>query len=98
MAREVASYWQLLLAAAALAIQISWACGWFLARTTDTDRTTAFFSSVTGGATEMAIQGERLIEHKSDYTRARARAKLCYTRVRPQKNGRGRIDFPIPVF
>jgi uncharacterized protein len=59
VAREVVSYWPLLVFAACFAIAVAWACGWFLSRTTDTDRTTAFFASVPGGAAEMAILGER---------------------------------------
>src|SRR6185295_9222349 len=59
VAQEVASYWPLLIFAALFAILVAWACGWFLARVTDTDRTTAFFASVPGGAAEMAVLGER---------------------------------------
>jgi hypothetical protein len=59
VAREVASYWPLLAFAALFAILVAWGCGWFLSRTTDTDRSTAFFASVPGGAAEMAILGER---------------------------------------
>jgi len=59
VAREVASYWTLLVFAALFSILVAWACGWFLSRTTDTDPTTAFFASVPGGAAEMAILGER---------------------------------------
>jgi len=59
VARQVASYWPLLGFAALFALLMAWACGWFLSRTTDTDRTTAFFASVPGGAAEMAILGER---------------------------------------
>ena len=59
VARQVASYWPLLIFAACFAILVAWACGWFLSHTTDTDRTTAFFASVPGGAAEMAILGER---------------------------------------
>lgn len=59
VAEQVASYWPLLLFAALFAILVAWACGWFLSRVTDTDRTTAFFASVPGGAAEMAILGER---------------------------------------
>ena len=59
VAREVASHWPLLVFAALFAILVAWACGWFLSRTTDTDRSTAFFASVPGGAAEMAILGER---------------------------------------
>ena len=59
VAREVASSWPLLLVASLFAIALAWACGWFLSRITDTDRTTAFFASVPGGAAEMAVLGER---------------------------------------
>ena len=59
VARQVASFWPLLLFAALFAMLVAWGCGWFLARVTDTDRTTAFFASVPGGAAEMAILGER---------------------------------------
>jgi uncharacterized protein len=59
VAREVASSWILLLIAALFAIALAWACGWFLSSVTDTDRTTAFFASVPGGAAEMAVLGER---------------------------------------
>jgi membrane AbrB-like protein len=59
VAQQVASYWPLLIFAAIFAILVAWACGWFLASVTDTDRTTAFFASVPGGAAEMAVLGER---------------------------------------
>jgi membrane AbrB-like protein len=59
VARQVASLWPLLVFAALFAMLVAWGCGWFLARTTDTDRATAFFASVPGGAAEMAILGER---------------------------------------
>jgi hypothetical protein len=59
VAQQVASYWPLLIFAALFAILVAWVCGWFLASVTDTDRTTAFFASVPGGAAEMAILGER---------------------------------------
>lgn len=59
VAREVASSWLLLLIAALFAIALAWACGWFLSRVAGTDRTTAFFASVPGGAAEMAVLGER---------------------------------------
>ena len=59
VARQVASSWPLLLLAALFAIALAWACGWFLSRVTETDRTTAFFASVPGGAAEMAVLGER---------------------------------------
>jgi membrane AbrB-like protein len=57
--RQVLSHWPLLIFAALFAILVAWGCGWFLSRTTDTDRSTAFFASVPGGAAEMAILGER---------------------------------------
>jgi uncharacterized protein len=59
VAREVANYWPLLLAAAALALGLAGASGWFLARTARIDATTAIFASVPGGAAEMTILGER---------------------------------------
>jgi uncharacterized protein len=59
VAHQVGSYWPLLIFAALFAILVAWGCAWFLASVTDTDRTTAFFASVPGGAVEMAILGER---------------------------------------
>lgn len=59
VAREVLSYWPLLLATAILAMLLAWACAWVLAVVAEVDRTTAFFASVPGGATEMAVLGER---------------------------------------
>src|SRR4029078_711572 len=59
VAQQGASYWPLLIVAALFAILVHWACSWFLASVTDTDRTTAFFASVPGGAAEMAVLGER---------------------------------------
>jgi uncharacterized protein len=59
VAHHVASYWPLLIFAALFAILVAWASGWFLSSVTDTDRTTAFFASVPGGAAEMAVLGER---------------------------------------
>jgi membrane AbrB-like protein len=59
VARQVASFWPLLVFAALFAMLVAWGCGWFLSRVTDTDRTTAFFASVPGGAAEMALLGER---------------------------------------
>jgi membrane AbrB-like protein len=59
VAREVLGNWHVLIAAALLATGLGWVCGLFLARYTGTDKTTAFFASVPGGATEMAILGER---------------------------------------
>jgi len=59
VAREVMSFWPLLLLGGALAIFLGMLGGWVLGRTTGTDATTAFFASVPGGATEMTILGER---------------------------------------
>lgn len=59
VAREVVSYWPLLLIGGLLAILLGALGGWVLARLTGTDATTAFFASVPGGATEMTILGER---------------------------------------
>lgn len=59
VAQQVISYWPLLLLAALLAILIACACAAFLNSVTDTDRTTAFFASVPGGAAEMAVLAER---------------------------------------
>jgi len=59
VAREVASYWPLLLIGGVLAILLGVLGGWVLVRFTGTDGTTAFFASVPGGATEMTILGER---------------------------------------
>jgi membrane AbrB-like protein len=60
VAREVLANWHLLIAAAVLATALGWICGLFLARYTGIDKTTAFFACVPGGATEMAILGERM--------------------------------------
>jgi len=59
VAQQVVSYWQFLLLAAVLALLIACACAWFVNALTNTDRTTAFFSSVPGGAAEMAVLAER---------------------------------------
>jgi len=59
VAREVVSYWPLLIAAALLAMLLAWACAWLLAALGGVDRVTAFFASVPGGATEMAVLAER---------------------------------------
>lgn len=59
VAREVISFWPLLLVGGALAIFLGVLGGWVLGRLTGTDATTAFFASVPGGATEMTILGER---------------------------------------
>lgn len=59
VAGEVAAHWYLLIAAAALAILLAYASGWFLMRSCGLDATTALFASVPGGAAEMTILGER---------------------------------------
>jgi membrane AbrB-like protein len=59
VAREVVSFWPLLLLGGVLAIFLGVLGGWVLGRLTGTDGTTAFFASVPGGATEMTILGER---------------------------------------
>lgn len=59
VAREVASYWHLLLLAGVFAILLGALGGWILSRAAGVDRTTAFFASVAGGAAEMTILGER---------------------------------------
>lgn len=55
----VAGLWPLLAAAAVFAIVNGYLCGIVLARVGGTDRTTAIFASVPGGAAEMATLGER---------------------------------------
>ena len=59
VAREVASYWPLLLAGGLFAIPLGMFGGWTLRRMTGADATTAFFASVPGGAAEMTLLGER---------------------------------------
>jgi uncharacterized protein len=49
----------LLLVGALFAIALGYASGFLLARLAGTDRTTAIFASVPGGAAEMAVLGER---------------------------------------
>lgn len=59
VAREVLEQWEVLVAAALFATVLAYIGAIAISRLTDTDRTTAFFASVPGGATEMAILGER---------------------------------------
>ena len=59
VAREVISYWPLLLVAGLFAIALGACAGWILSHTAGIDRTTAFFASVAGGAAEMTLLGER---------------------------------------
>jgi len=57
VAQEVLGRWELLVAAALFATALAYIGAYSISRLTDTDRTTAFFASVPGGATEMAILG-----------------------------------------
>ena len=57
--REVLARWEVLVAAALFATALGYIGALPLWRLTDTDRTTAFFASVPGGAAEMTILGER---------------------------------------
>ncbi len=59
VAREVLGRWELLIAAAAFATLLAYLGAWMISRFSDTDRTTALFASVPGGATEMMHLGER---------------------------------------
>jgi hypothetical protein len=59
VAREVATYGGLLVVAGFFAILLGALCGFLLAWMAGIDRTTAFFASVAGGATEMTILRER---------------------------------------
>ena len=57
--REVGGVWYLLAAGAVFAVVVGYLSGLVLARLAGLDRTTAFFASVPGGATEMMVMGER---------------------------------------
>jgi membrane AbrB-like protein len=59
VAREVISYWPLLIVAGLFAIALGAFGGLILSRVASIDRTTAFFASVAGGAAEMTLLGER---------------------------------------
>lgn len=59
VARETLGQWWILLLAAAFSTALGYGGGWFLWRFGGADRTTALFASVPGGATEMAVLGER---------------------------------------
>jgi len=59
VAREVISYWPLLLLAGLFAVALGACAGWILSHAAGIDRTTAFFASVAGGAAEMTLLGER---------------------------------------
>lgn len=57
--RDVAGWWPLLVAGALFALAGGYGGGLVLARLAGIDRTTAVFASVPGGASEMAVLGER---------------------------------------
>jgi membrane AbrB-like protein len=57
--RDVVGWWPLLVAGALFAIAAGYGGGLVLARLAGIDRTTAVFASVPGGASEMAVLGER---------------------------------------
>ena len=57
--RDVAGWWPLLVAGALFAMASGYGGGLVLARLAGIDRTTAVFASVPGGASEMAVLGER---------------------------------------
>ena len=59
VAREVLGRWELLVAAAVFATVLAYVGAWMISSWSDTDRTTALFASVPGGATEMMHLGER---------------------------------------
>ena len=59
VAADVGGIVWLLLVGALFAIALGYGCGFLLARLGGTDRTTAVFASVPGGAAEMAVLGER---------------------------------------
>jgi hypothetical protein len=53
------SYIGFIAAGVVFAMALGAACGWMLQRLAGTDPTTAFFAMAVGGASEMAVQGER---------------------------------------
>jgi uncharacterized protein len=59
VAREVLHFWPLLILSGAIALLLGVLGGWVLQRLSGTDRVTAFFASVPGGAAEMTLLGER---------------------------------------
>jgi len=59
VARQVLGHWELLVAAAVFATVLAYVGAWMISSWSDTDRTTALFASVPGGATEMMHLGER---------------------------------------
>jgi hypothetical protein len=59
VAERVGGFWWLLILGAIFAIAVGYFCGYLLSILGGTDRTTAVFASVPGGAAEMAVLGER---------------------------------------
>ena len=59
VAERVGGFVWLLLLGALFAIRVGYVCGYFLSILGGTDRTTAVFASVPGGAAEMSVLGER---------------------------------------
>ena len=59
VARQMASFWPILVLAGVFAILLGVLSGWVLSRLGNADRATAFFGSVPGGAAEMTLLGER---------------------------------------
>jgi membrane AbrB-like protein len=56
---QVASYWPWFVALGFAGIAMGGTSGWLLARLSGTDRATAWFAMMPGGASEMAMTGER---------------------------------------
>jgi membrane AbrB-like protein len=56
---EVSSYWPWFVALGFAAIGFGGASGWILSRLSGVDRATCYFGSMPGGASEMAMTGER---------------------------------------
>lgn len=59
VAEAILLHADLMLLAAAVTIVLGYVCGFFLARASGVDMTTALFASTPGGASEMAVLGER---------------------------------------
>lgn len=57
--QALASWWPYLLASVSFSILLGAASAWLLRRWSGTDAGTAFFAMAAGGASEMAVQGER---------------------------------------
>jgi uncharacterized protein len=59
VAHAILTYAGVMLLAAAMTILMGYICGFFLAKASGIDMTTALFASTPGGASEMAVLGER---------------------------------------